>query len=813
MEVAKKLSAPAGTYANVKPVEKLSAEQFTTLLEKYQGNAYESMLEDLGRHLGVSADSLRKLAPGFAPIVPFAKGPSSTGFWVFPERDAHGNVEGLSLRTQDDKKFMYPGSKHGLIYAVNPEHEAGGGGYNAGASNWIRTMDAGIACPVCGKPDGCLLSAENPADPKAVVCIRVREGAEKRLRFGSLHIRKAEGKLAKSVSALSGDPSEYVLVVEGMSDTAAAMDLGFAAVGRPSNLACMDELKELVRGRRVLVIGENDAKSDGRHPGRDGVNACVKTLAVDGVASEVVSIFPPKPYKDLRAAKVVGGLTRAKLLADVEKYGKIHELKPAAVERSKGGQSDTLIELARGTGVELFRCDDRGYASVTVISGEGTSRRETYAIKGEAFATWLRMIYYRANEKSLADQTVKDAASSLNAMACFDGSERPVSIRLAYVPVENAIYVDMLDEAGRAIKVTEHGREIVANPESVRFLRRAGMLPLPMPVDGGSLDELRPLINAADNEVWVLYVAWLVSTYNPRGALPILGLRGPQGCGKSSASEMASRLLDDNEMPLRFMPKTERDLAVAARNAWVLGFDNSSNIPPEFSDALCGVSSGSGFATRANYTDDAEARFKFKRPILINGIPEVVSREDLKDRSLLLALSPIDKGDRRSECWLRTEFERVRPRVFGALLDAVSMALRNWDSVELSERPRLADFVQWVVAAEPALPWEPGTFERLYADNRAESSESSIEASAVAAAIISLMAHHATWSGTASDLLAALDQAAGSAVRSRVDFPKLPRGLSDALARVAPALAERGIIVSRQRKTAARYITLIRTTR
>lgn len=302
------------------------SKKLEVLLEKYQGNCYPAMLEDLGNHLGVSAASLRKLALGFAPIVPFKKGPSSIGWWVIAERNAIGVTTGLSLRSQTDYKVMFPGSKHGLVYEVNPNHEHGGQGYDAGASNWIRTMDAGINCPVCSKPDGCLLSSENPSDPKAVVCIRVREGSEKRLRFGHLHIRKAAGKLTKNVSALGGDPSEYVLVVEGMSDTAAAMDLGFAAVGRPSNLACMEELKDLVRGRRVLVIGENDKKPDGTEPGKEGMIAAFQVLTK--VCGDIKMVMPPVHVKDLRAWVVKFDLTREELLEYVAKEG---QAKAAAI--------------------------------------------------------------------------------------------------------------------------------------------------------------------------------------------------------------------------------------------------------------------------------------------------------------------------------------------------------------------------------------------------------------------------------------------------------------------------------------------------
>lgn len=271
---------------------------------------YPAMLEDIGHSLGVSADSLRRLAIGWLPIVEFKKGKNFQGWIAIAERDSDGVPIGLSLRSNSGMKVMYPSSKHGLIYEVNPEHERGNKGYEAGASNWIRTMDAGIVCPICGKPDGCLLSAENQTDPKAVVCIREKMNAARPMKMGYLHIRKVEGNLSgRSALADNGGP---ILVVEGMSDAAAAMDLGYNAIGRPSNLACMDMLVDLVRGRQVIVIGENDKKPDGKEPGREGMVAAFQMAKKS--ATGVTMLMPPEHVKDLRAWIVKYKLTREQLV-------------------------------------------------------------------------------------------------------------------------------------------------------------------------------------------------------------------------------------------------------------------------------------------------------------------------------------------------------------------------------------------------------------------------------------------------------------------------------------------------------------------
>src|SRR5207244_12384589 len=99
---------------------------------------------------------------------------------------------------------------------------------------------------------------------------------------------------------------------------------------------------------------------------------------------------------------------------------------------------------------------------------------------------------------------------------------------------------------------------------------------------------------------------------------------------------------------------------MAATNGYLLAFDNLSGLPIWLSDALCRLASGGGFAVRQLYTDDEEVLFEAARPILLNGIEEVVSRPDLCDRAIFLTLAPIGEVQRRSEheLWREFAFER-----------------------------------------------------------------------------------------------------------------------------------------------------------
>ena len=156
-------------------------------------------------------------------------------------------------------------------------------------------------------------------------------------------------------------------------------------------------------------------------------------------------------------------------------------------------------------------------------------------------------------------------------------------------------------------------------------------------------------------------------------------------------------------------------------------FDNLSGMPVWLSDALCRLASGGSFAD----TDDEEVLFEAARPILLNGIEEVISRPDLCDRAIFLTLAPIGEAQRHPESQLWRKFEIARPHMLGALLDAAVHCLRTLGRVHLERLPRMADFALWAVACEPAL-WPTGTFARAYTSNRRAAIETIIEADPIA---------------------------------------------------------------------------------
>jgi hypothetical protein len=443
-------------------------------------------------------------------------------------------------------------------------------------------------------------------------------------------------------------------------------------------------------------------------------------------------------------------------------------------------------------GAELFHTPaGDAYASVPV--GE---HRETHQVKSKGFRQWLVRGYFDQFDRPPGAQALQDALGLLEARAQFDGTEREVFVRVA--GQGGAIYVDLANERWEVAEITVGGWRVMPGDRvPVRFRRPRGMLafPTPIPRDGrDGLDGLlRRFVNVSDRDAIRLVIAWLVQALRPVGPSPVLLFQGEQGSAKSTAERLIRSLVDPSTAPLRTTPRNERDLVIAATNSWCVAFDNISSLQPWLSDAMCRLSTGGGFSVRELYTDAEEVLFDATRPLILNGITEVATRPDLLDRALVVTLPPIPEDRRRPEAELWREFEEVRPRILGALFDAVSGALGAAEGVRLGGMPRMADFAVWATAAEGALGWEPGAFMEAYAGNRAEATESALEADPVAIAVRKFMEEQDEWTGTANQLWEALNELVGEGIRHTKAWPGAPNALSARLKRLAPALRGIGI--------------------
>ncbi len=451
-------------------------------------------------------------------------------------------------------------------------------------------------------------------------------------------------------------------------------------------------------------------------------------------------------------------------------------------------QAELLVQIAKTKG-RLFRdAYDDGYLTVATHR-----HHETMKLRSRRTRGWLDQQFFETFGRVASAQAKTDALALLEGLAQHDGQEpRPVYIRTG----ENHghVYIDLGDETHEVIEVDARGWRIVKR-SPVAFVRPKGMLPLPRPAAGGSVDELREFVNVKQDAHFRLLVAWIVAAQRPRGPYPILCIQGEHGSSKSTTTRLVRRLVDPNASPVRAAPRELRDLAIAGRAAHVLAFDNLSGLPLWLSDALCRVATGGGFATRALCTDDEEVIFDFQRPVIVNGIDDVATRPDLADRCLVVMLPAISSDKRRRERDIMGQFAAAAPRIYGAVLTAVAGALAREDHVALPELPRMADFAIFVTAAEPALGWAEGDFIGAYGANRNDNTTVALDADLVAQILLRFMAGRGAWSGMAKDLLDALRDHASDRERESRAWPASPHALSTRLRRAAPVLRELGVDV------------------
>jgi hypothetical protein len=299
------------------------------------------------------------------------------------------------------------------------------------------------------------------------------------------------------------------------------------------------------------------------------------------------------------------------LMGDVEGALRAAE---SHVEGGHESQATLLVPLAREA--ELFHTSDREAFATYAVDGH----QETAALRSKGFRLWLRQRFLDTYGKTPGSQALQDALEVIEGQAIFGGVELPVYVRLA--EHDGDLYLDLADEHWRAVKITSSGWEVINRPP-VKFRRPRGMLALPEPKAGGSLESLRDLVNVPDEASWRLVKAFIVQLFNPHGPYTVLILHGEQGSTKTTLCRVIKRLMDPNKADLRSMPRDERDLVIAANNGWVVAFDNLSYLPDWLSDAMCRLSTGSGFGTRELYSDDEEVLFDAMRPVIVNGIEEL----------------------------------------------------------------------------------------------------------------------------------------------------------------------------------------------
>ncbi len=588
-------------------------------------------------------------------------------------------------------------------------------------------------------------------------------------------------------------PVALVRITEGelKSDVATALS-GVPTISFPGVASWRTVVPDLTELKTKTVLVAFDADADGNKHVAKALRDCCRELKAGGfdVKLERWSVDRGKGIDELLAAgetpEVLTGqevIEAAGEIATAAGVAGCDGDEPQSDERKS--QSTMLVELAAAAELWYASEQDIAYASMPVAD-----HREHWPIRAKNFKRWLSRKFFEQYGRAPGSQALQDALTVLEGQAIFDGATHPVFVRVA--ATGDKLYLDLANETWQVVEIDADGWRVLDSDQiTIRFRRAKAMSPLPTPMRGGDVCELKRFVNV-DADSWPLMLGWLVACFRSTGPYPILALHGEQGSAKSTTARTLRSLIDPNAAPLRSEPKDPRDLMIAANNGWLVALDNLSCVSGWLSDALCRLATGGGFATRSMYENDEETIFDAMRPSILTGIEELANRSDLLDRSLILHLPRIPEAKRRTEAEHWRSFRDAHGRILGAILDAVSVAVRKLPDTHIDRLPRMADFALWATAAETGLGLRSGEFMEAYRGNRESAHEAALESSAVAKYIIKV-AGNGNWDGQSSDLLAYIETLACESEKHSKTWPKDGKSLSGTLRRLSPNFRAIGI--------------------
>ena len=552
------------------------------------------------------------------------------------------------------------------------------------------------------------------------------------------------------------------------------------------------DLEPFLDGRELVLAFDRDINPETVCMVEAAKSAFVRAVEGEGIEITDLKWRTSKGIDDYIAAKGVKALAR--------RYANRKEVKPPKLPKpDRVTAGDTLLKIGE-TPTYFHTADKVAYADIQI---EGN--RHTDAVRSKAFRLWLSGEFLHRESKGISSQILQDTLNTIEAIAIFKGETHQVHLRTA--EHQGKIYLDLGTSDWKAVCVDAGGWRIVLEPP-VRFWRPESLLPLPYPVEGGKLDELKEFINV-DRSSWILLITFLLFCFCPNKTYPVLVISAHRGSGKTAAAEILKGLIDPGKAPLIKLMGDTLKLAVAAARRLLMVYDNVGHISADQSDDLCRMATNFGYSTRTLHTTDEETTFEFARPQIITAIDALVTRDDLADRVLMVQLGEITEDMRIPQSELNAKVEAARPQILGALLTALSQTLTELPNTNPDKLPRMADYAKFAIASEKALGLKRGEFMTTFDKSREQSRQVVIESSPVGEAIVRLVesvgvpksgwkvtateSRAEVWKGTVSKLLNELEKHTDEATYRSRYFPKAANLLSRQLNRLAPDLKALGI--------------------
>lgn len=673
-------------------------KQLRGLYTSYAANMarFPAIYTELAEQLGVSEEAVAKAEIGFIPVDEW-----DHQAWAFPERTAKGDVIGIQERLDSGKKYAVSGSKRGLAYMVDRDVSQ----YKED-DGWERTS-ADYPCPLCGHPDGCMYPEGEYDNPNAVICVKTKTGATKEMGLGHLHVLDPVRQKLRIQNYSALLPSEHpVLIVEGWTDVLAAYDVGFVAVGRPSSSSSKTypDLVKLLRGRDVVIMGENDAGT-----GVEGMEATFDRLRIEHRITRLTTLMPPTEFKDIREW-VKGGLTETELIAYIDKQCKWSENSSNPLEERLNDVRDNCKEQhKRRAALTSILCEELGKSGKFIKTKDQrafyfyNADHKLYEIHQDKRPWRILLADLAGLNKGGADYNYIQHGLWNHALTRGEESDIWQFVRHQ----DDKLYISRFDGTmyvlnGESIQTANNGKD------GVLFLDRAEWGPWEIEEQGDfTLQEFVNQINfdveevSDDNptleEYRQLFTTTLLSTFfiDELPTKPIVLFRGERGSGKTSTIRRTGKLLFGPAFDVKALPNKQDGFQAMISSHFLVGLDNVDTSVHWLNDTLAIISTGGTYSTRLLYTTNEELELTARCFAWLSARTPQFNRDDVSSRLLIFRVLEIDEGMKIPEKRLFNQINEHRNALLGEILPQLNKIvgyLAAHDTGDDTVQFRLADF-------------------------------------------------------------------------------------------------------------------------
>lgn len=399
------------------------------------------------------------------------------------------------------------------------------------------------------------------------------------------------------------------------------------------------------------------------------------------------------------------------------------------------------------------------------------------------------------NGQLLRRPQVDEVVHFLQVHAGLDGDAKLVAYRVA--SYGNGVEIDLGDAMHTRVRITPGKVEIIESGSQTRFYRTTSMKAMAYPAKVGNLKKLRKYLNV-DDMTFLLIVGWLSYTLlHPKDAnakYVILVILGCNGSGKSFLCKVLMALLDPRTVGVQPLPTNGKDLAVAMQSAFLNVFDNARTVPDWLSDLLCICATGGFITARALFTDADQQYINLHGAFILNSIGALFDQQDSIQRSLQVSTLPMDEGNRKSELDLMQEFESDLPEILRGLFNLMAGVLLHLPNAKVTNPERMYDFCKHLAAMEMLDGTPAGIYQGAYSLNLRDGQREGLLDNLLAATILEFaQALTDTWSGTPTELLAALNKTIPQATTRSRQWPDNAISLSKRLQHLQAGLGTQGV--------------------